>query len=85
MQLSERICSYQDINYTFIIDANSENESALGPYQQTGSDPFSKTFISEFVKDRDYNLTVVFDTIAGRIISDTYYFSKFFFSLIYAL
>ena len=47
--------------------------------QQTGSDPFSKTFMSEFEKDRDYNLTVVFDTVAGRIVSDTYFFSKFFF------
>ena len=34
--------------------------------------------MSEFEKDRDYNLTVVFDTVAGRIVSDTYYFSKFF-------
>jgi hypothetical protein len=77
LQLSERICSYQDINYTFIIDGNSKNESAFGPYQQTGSDKFSKTFMSEFEKDRDYNLTVIFDTTAGKIISDTYYFSKF--------
>lgn len=78
LQLSERICSYQDINYTFIIDGNSENETAFGPYQQTGSDhTYSKTFISEFEKDRDYNLTVIFDTTAGKIISDTYHFSKF--------
>ena len=70
------ICSYQNINYTFIIDANSDNESMLGPYQQHGSNTISKTFMSEFEKDRDYNLTVMMDTVAGSIVSDTHYFSK---------
>ena len=32
--------------------------------------------MSDFEKDRDYNLTVVIDTIAGNIVSDTYNFSK---------
>ena len=75
LQLSEMICSYQDINYTFIVDANSENESTFGPYQQHGSDTISKTFMSKFEKDRNYNLILVVDTVAGSIVSDTQYFS----------
>ena len=70
------ICNYQNINYTFIINVNSENESTLGPYQQRGSNNISKTFMSDFEKDRDYNLTVVMDTVAGSIVSDAYDFSK---------
>ena len=79
-QLSERICSHSSFNYTFVIDANSSNESTLGPYQQNaiGSNAISKIFMSEFKKDRDYSLTVVIDTIAGIIVSDTNYFSKFY-------
>ena len=51
-QLSEKICSsYQNINYTFVIDANSESKSTLGPYQQNGSNTISKTFMSDFEKD----------------------------------
>ena len=64
------------INYTFVIDANSENERKVGPYHQNGSYTISKTSMSDFEKDRDYNLTVVIDTIAGNTVSDSYYFSK---------
>ena len=77
LQLSERICSYQAINYTFIIDTNGKNGSMFGPYHQNGSNAISKTFTSDFDKERDYNLTVVIETSAGRVASDAYYFSKF--------
>ena len=77
LQLSERICSYQAINYTFIIDTNDKNGRMFGPYYQNGSNAISKTFTSDFDKDRDYSLTVVIETSAGRIASNTYYFSKF--------
>lgn len=82
MQLSERICSHPGFNYTFVIDANSSNQSMLGPYQQIGSNVISKVFMSEFEKDKDYNLTVIIDTIAGTIVSDMNYFCKFYHRLL---
>ena len=45
--------------------------SALGTYQQNGSDTISKTFKSDFENDRDYNLTIT-ACMHGNIVSDTF-------------
>ena len=84
IQLLETVCSYEDISYMFIIDTNNENvtqrlniNNTLGPYHQRGSDSILKTFTSEFKKDREYNLTLVIDTVAENLVSNIYSFSEY--------
>ena len=83
IQLSETICSYEDISYTFIIDTNNENATqilnindTLGPYHQRGSDSILKTFTSEFKKGREYNLTLEIETVAENLVSNIYTFGE---------
>ena len=68
----------------FIIDTSKENGTHSlnntlnsGPYHQRGSDSILRTFMSEFKKGREYNLTLVIDTVAENLVSNIYSFSEY--------
>ena len=77
-QLPQSICSYQDVNYTIIVESSDQHSNTLqlGPYQQYGFDTISRTIASDLNEDREYTLTVEINTIAGVATSQEYPFSK---------
>ena len=81
MQVNQLICSYQEFNYSIIIEFNKSNIRTLaeiGPFKQIGHDTIHEIITSFFEEGMEYNLIlVVLNTIVGTITSHKHHFSKF--------
>ena len=71
------MCSYQDINYTIVIEEQSPlgfNQGFIvGPFSHRGSGRVNQRIISGLVMRKNYSLSVIVNTSVGNSKTKTYF------------
>ena len=77
-QLPSPICSYQELNYTVIIDiVNGSTTTELGPFYHLGPG-IVKHVTSKLLRDEEYSVRVLVATFSHVVTSYNHFFGKHF-------
>ena len=76
-QLPSPICSYQELNYTIIVDdVNGSTVSELGPFYHLGPGSVKHEITSGLVRDEEYSVGIRVATPFHVVTSYNHFFGK---------
>ena len=77
IQLPESICSFQEINYTLLVEGENEQlVTTVGPIVKVGPGVLKETIVSNLKGNQVYSLIVRAELYSQLALSNKHYFSK---------